>query len=76
MADENIMLKGVYEETLTDHNFQLVLVSQNHERKSGPKFNYTNLVSNLLYKSNNYFFHNPTYQTHPSLYLPICVSAC
>ena len=28
MADENIMLKGVYEETLTDPNFQLVLVSQ------------------------------------------------
>ena len=39
MDDENIMLKGVYEETLTDPNFQLVLVSQNHERKSGPKFN-------------------------------------
>ena len=76
MADENIMLKGVYEETLTDPNFQLVLVSQNHERKSGPKFNYTNLVSNLLYKSNYHYFHNPTYQTHPSLYLPICVSAC
>ena len=76
MADENIMLKGVYEETLTDPNFQLVLVSQNHERKSGPKFNYTNLVSYLWNKSNYHYFQTPTYQTHPSLYLPICVSAC